>query len=701
MSTTAAGDLTGTLPSPTVAKVNGGSVPASATLLGSNSSSQIVAATTTGSGTTVPLAMSPSIATPSLGSPSLGAGSSPITETWTVGTGGVTANTLVQTDTSAPSKVIAASTGVYGIAQSTVSAGGNVEVARYGTVSCVTDTGGSTAGDLAIIGTGTVVDCKDSGQTSSSAIAMTARIVGVFRSSATAGSAALVELTPSHYGTQAVTAFSGDGTLITNNGAIGTVAATLGNAGAQQFWAGPPAWGAPAAAPTYRALTPRDVPAGLLSCAIHDNAICTSSVDAAGNPNFLSAGSGATVNINGAATPLVYFVNGTYQVINSNLAVTVATPGADTLYFIIIKLDTSTANPVSGDLVASNQAPVYQYSAPTCPSSGISSSNPSVWFDLSTNLMKWCTSNGGGYSAQPSIVLGEALVSATPSVVAVLAEPYRLNPYMRFQLFGNGSSGAQYVTNSATASGFLGYSVLTVDGGSLCHNASGQGQGAYYFSQNPVILTNNGAINCNGVGLAGKSVGTGAGQAGNNGGLWTGGGGGGGGAGATNAGGTGGNYALLMTIAQFSATGGGSAGSAGNAGGNGTSFTSATAWFATPTFLGVGPSGGNGGGDGTNNGGQGGTGGGTFVLRAPSVLVASGSSATCNGNNGAAGAAGNAGGGGGGGGGSCFIFAGFVTNGTGSTYAPTATGGSGGAGQGTGKSGGSGGSGNASAVKMW
>ncbi len=128
-------------------------------------------------------------------------GANSVTETWTVGTGGVTANSLVQTDASSPSKIVAASTGVYGVALTGVAAVGTVEVARYGTVPCVTDTGGATAGDLAIIGTGTVIDCKDSGQTSSALIAFTTRIVGVFRSSASAGATALIELTPGHFGT--------------------------------------------------------------------------------------------------------------------------------------------------------------------------------------------------------------------------------------------------------------------------------------------------------------------------------------------------------------------------------------------------------------------------------------------------------------------------------------------------------------------
>jgi hypothetical protein len=135
------------------------------------------------------------------GTYSLSSGSNPLTETWTVGTGGVTANTLVQTDASAPLKIVAATTGSYGVAMSTVSAAGSVEVARLGTINCVTDTGGSTAGDLVILGTGSAIDCRDSGQTASSAISIATRIIGVFRSTVTAGNPALVELTPAHFGT--------------------------------------------------------------------------------------------------------------------------------------------------------------------------------------------------------------------------------------------------------------------------------------------------------------------------------------------------------------------------------------------------------------------------------------------------------------------------------------------------------------------
>lgn len=135
---------------------------------------------------------------------------------YTVGTGGVTQNTLVQTDSSNPVKVISGTTGAYGVAADSGSAGASVRVSRMGLEYCITDTGGATAGDLVIIGTGTTNYCKDSGQTSRANIPITTRIVGKFVTTAIAGATALVDLDPSSYGTQVPGSFSPGDNLVTN-----------------------------------------------------------------------------------------------------------------------------------------------------------------------------------------------------------------------------------------------------------------------------------------------------------------------------------------------------------------------------------------------------------------------------------------------------------------------------------------------------
>lgn len=162
---------------------------------------------------------------PTLNQSTTGSSASTI-ESFTVGTGGVTINTLVITDNSNPAKVVAATgTGAYGIAQATVASTGTVNVGRTGQFLCVADTGGATAGDLVIAGSVTVIDCKDSGQTSSSAISISTRIVGVFLTSAIAGATATVELLPAHFGTLV----SGGGTVtVVGAGSLASTAIVTG-----------------------------------------------------------------------------------------------------------------------------------------------------------------------------------------------------------------------------------------------------------------------------------------------------------------------------------------------------------------------------------------------------------------------------------------------------------------------------------------
>lgn len=453
----------------------------------------------------------------------------------------------------------------------------------------------------------------------------------------------------------------------------------------------------------------------LYSCAVLDTAICTS-VTSAGNPAFLTAGAGATINVDGSGTPLIYFVGGRYQSINSLLTVTPATPAADVLFFVFAKQDTTNANPVSADLVVTDNPPCWSYvskldASNPCPATGAtnaSASNPAIWFDLATNTTKICTATvqcGSGGSGPytittPMIPLGVALITSAPTIRATLAEPIRLNHYERVKRFGllSTTSTGGVITGATTcAQGISFLQRLAIDGGTYAAGNSGNNIGCITYVQTPVIITNTGTFgNASG---AGGGAGTAAanGTAGTPGGI--GGTGGGGGGGTANTGGAGGSQTVPGRLAQTNA--GGAAGATGGAGGNGgaailaglfSQYSDASFYYGW-----VGASGGGGAGVAGSTGGNGGRSAAANVLVAPAIFVDVGSVVTSAGGVGAAGG-GTTSGGGGGGGGSLLILAGgyVIQNGT-----ISVAGGAGGAGAGVGLAGGNGGAGDSEIIKLW
>jgi hypothetical protein len=155
-----------------------------------------------------------------------------LSNTFPVGTGGVTANTLVQFDLSAPPKAIAATGGYSGIAASTVASGGNVEIVRAGVVGCIFENA-AVIGDIAIPGTTTLNRCRDAGVTSSTQVPDTTPVIGLIQSAGAAGTSQSVRLHgPGTFGTLCVTcantsaantwsATQSFGTLTSTNATIG------------------------------------------------------------------------------------------------------------------------------------------------------------------------------------------------------------------------------------------------------------------------------------------------------------------------------------------------------------------------------------------------------------------------------------------------------------------------------------------------
>lgn len=120
-----------------------------------------------------------------------------IVNTETAGTGGVTVNTFVQTDTSAPTRFITASSGSCGsgVALATAASGATFTLSGYdGTIQVTADSGGIIAGHLIVGSTVTPGLAMDGGATSSLSISELTTVCGTALNTVAGG--ALVTMNP-------------------------------------------------------------------------------------------------------------------------------------------------------------------------------------------------------------------------------------------------------------------------------------------------------------------------------------------------------------------------------------------------------------------------------------------------------------------------------------------------------------------------
>ena len=152
----------------------------------------------------------------------------PLTQTYTVGTGGVTINRLVKLDVDGTVIAVTGSgDGILGVAQSTQSAAAPVVVALIGPATCVAE-GSITAGNYVIAATTAPSMCKDSGQSVLTSISSSTRIAGKAAASVSDGATFTVELrSPMGFGAQPNVA-NATGVTPVANGGTGLTAGTSG-----------------------------------------------------------------------------------------------------------------------------------------------------------------------------------------------------------------------------------------------------------------------------------------------------------------------------------------------------------------------------------------------------------------------------------------------------------------------------------------
>lgn len=446
-----------------------------------------------------------------------------------------------------------------------------------------------------------------------------------------------------------------------------------------------------------------------------NNSIVRGPVDASGNPAYVSVATVSTVataTVLGATTNLEAYIDGLYQKVADNTLTVVLNNGgasAPKVNFIYLKKDTANKQLISTDVGVTTNAPVFGNNQTAPATTLATTTNPVFWFDPTVNQWKKATSSGGAFAVTPIIPLAVCVVDSTGTLLGSAYWGPRWTPFKVMEICGQGSDGSVNLqTGTSVVQGFRQYTSFVCSGGNYNEStASGTlTAGVMIYSQAPIIVCNGGTVNADGAGPNGGSGTTqasGAGAAANTS-SGMGGCGGGGGGSSTAIGAIGGSLSGYYTTSAGGIGGGAAGTTAPTGGGNGSSNPTIIPLFATSYFIGLSGTGGGGGaGDNASastTGGAGGNGGGMVLMRAPGLLVTSGSNVSANGTNGSTPATGtNGSGGGGGGGGFVLAWVGYLSN----AGTITANGGTGGAkkGSGTGTAGGTGGQGKVSTQRVF
>jgi len=139
---------------------------------------------------------------------------------------------------------------------------------------------------------------------------------------------------------------------------------------------------------------------------VHD-AVNESSLDANGFPDYLSAGTGLAVDVDGSTSEIVMDICGYFQFIDSDTSISGLT--ASTTNYLYAEKAESGFEP---DLGFTTLKPVYSYQEPSSPSTD------QHWYDLARGVMKRWT--GSEWEEVERIFIGEAETDAS-SVTDVVA----------------------------------------------------------------------------------------------------------------------------------------------------------------------------------------------------------------------------------------------------------------------------------------